>query len=278
MAKGTEVPIVISDSDESDSDEETSVQTVNTTTGSQMEANASKCSNDDVTVDGQCDDESTKRNDLENEAEDDVKRVVKIERTDEMANLPMVEFDPNQESATFSEDSADGTEPAALNIRNQPIASMNVQIQLTRCDGKRLKFNNSTSISRPKGHLTKQQLIHKDRMEKAFKCNQCNYVSRYKSNLSVHKLIHGGGSTKRFKCDQCDFAARHKHVLKAHQQIHVGQKLIGVVQDTNDGMYKCTRCPQRFTKVQFLAQHFTKAHKNNQRRYNCVYLNGFINV
>lgn len=75
---------------------------------------------------------------------------------------------------------------------------------------------------------------------------------------------------KFFKCNECDYVARRKGNLKNHQHIHDRQKLIGVVQDPSNGLYKCTHCAQQFTKWNSLRSHLTKSHKNNQLVLNCV--------
>lgn len=101
-----------------------------------------------------------------------------------------------------------------------------------------------------------------------FECNICAHVSRTKYSLAQHQLIHGGISTKRFKCDRCDYASRQKHNLTRHQQMHADQKLMGIERDAN-GTYKCTKCTRQFKKWALLRRHFTKAHNNNQRLFNC---------
>ena len=176
------------------------------------------------------------------DANDDVgvciKRELKVETEFEMDDLSFVEFDPTKD---VYRSRAECNVKAAefLDGQSQPStsSSSNSQKQLKRTDGKQ------------------------------FKCSACAYTARYKYLLKRHQQIHG--NIKPYKCHQCGYASRQRHHLQRHQRIHDQQKLMGIVQDHSNGLFKCNLCDQQFVEWDRLTSHLTKSHKNNQRLFNC---------
>lgn len=206
--------------------------------------------------------------------EDDVKHASKIEIVDEMIDLSVAAFDPDEQNEALGEGAAE-TVCATINDPNQSKALLNVQIQLKRCDDESIRCNDSIFKPKRKVHSKKRRKIYKGRASKPFKCMRCNFACRLKASLKRHQLIHGDSSTKRFKCDQCDYATRRNDDLKRHQQTHDTQKSMGVVRSV-DGRYICPKCTEWFTKWKAVLFHLKNWHTNDQHVFNCIHcLHGF---
>lgn len=75
---------------------------------------------------------------------------------------------------------------------------------------------------------------------------------------------------KRFKCKQCKHTTNRKGHMKRHQQTHDRENSMGVKRNSDDGMYQCTLCIQKFKQLSGLCSHMKKVHKNNRYLYNCT--------
>lgn len=223
-------PIEIADSDDEGSDEQ-QTQIVNDST----ESGPIEEDDDDENRDGENDERTGVC------IEVNVKHVVNVEAKSEiqleMDELPMVQFDPIKANEATNVQ-MNIAEAETLNVQQQqPSSSSNAQKRLEHGAGKR------------------------------FRCTDCAYTSEYKFTLKRHLRIHE--SIKPFKCSHCDYASRRKDDLTMHQKVHVREKLMGVVQNPSDGLYKCMHCDRRFTQIRFLSTHVTQTHMNDQRLFNC---------
>ncbi|KAB0395567.1 hypothetical protein E2I00_015679, partial [Balaenoptera physalus] len=91
---------------------------------------------------------------------------------------------------------------------------------------------------------------------KPYKCDECSYTSVYRKDVIRHAAVH---SRDRFKCEFCEFVCEDKKALLNHQLSHVSDK-----------PFKCSFCPYRTFREDFLLSHVAVKH-TGAKPFACEY-------